>query len=162
MITKKSRNEARKKRHRRIWNRVQGSPQRPRLCVFRSLKHIYAQVVDDTKGHTLASALHPRARPRADMPSLPKVEEAPPVGTLVAERACAAGVSAVVFDREGLYHGRVQRLADAAGPPDWSSSADARSNASARDLWPTRGQTGSRDKKCPSLTPTAWTSGSGW
>jgi large subunit ribosomal protein L18 len=115
MITKKSRNEARKKRHQRIRNRVPGSPQRPRLCVFRSLKHIYAQVVDDTRGHTLASASTLEPELRADMPSLPKVEEAARVGTLVAERARAAGVSAVVFDRGGyLYHGRVQRLADAA------------------------------------------------
>jgi large subunit ribosomal protein L18 len=115
MITKKSRNEARKKRHQRIRNRVQGSPQRPRLCVFRSLKHIYAQVVDDTRGHTLASASTLEPGLRNDMPSLPKVEEAARVGTLVAERARAAGVSAVVFDRGGyLYHGRVQRLADAA------------------------------------------------
>jgi large subunit ribosomal protein L18 len=115
MITKKSRNEARKKRHRRIRNRVQGSPQRPRLCVFRSLKHIYAQVVDDTRGHTLASASTLDPTLRADLPGLPKTEEAARVGTLVAERARAAGVSMVVFDRGGyLYHGRVQRLADAA------------------------------------------------
>ena len=115
MIVKKSRSEARKKRHRRIRNRVQGTPQRPRLCVFRSLKHIYAQVVDDTRGHTLASASTLDVSVRPDLPSLPKIEEAARVGALVAERAKAAGVSQVVFDRGGyLYHGRVKRLADAA------------------------------------------------
>jgi large subunit ribosomal protein L18 len=115
MITKKSRNEARKKRHQRIRNRVVGTPQRPRLCVFRSLKHIYAQVVDDSQGRTLASASTLDAGLRGDLTTMPKVEEAARVGALVAERAMAAGVTTVVFDRGGyLYHGRVQRLADAA------------------------------------------------
>jgi large subunit ribosomal protein L18 len=115
MITKKSRNEARKKRHQRIRNRVVGTPQRPRLCVFRSLKHIYAQVVDDSQGRTLASASTLDAGLRGDLTTMPKVEEAARVGALVAERAKAAGVTTVVFDRGGyLYHGRVQRLADAA------------------------------------------------
>jgi len=115
MITKKSSNEARKKRHQRIRNRVVGTAARPRLCVFRSLKHIYAQVVDDAAGHTLASASTLDAGLKADLASLPKTEEAARVGALVAERARAAGVTTVVFDRGGyLYHGRVQRLADAA------------------------------------------------
>ena len=115
MITKKSHNEARKKRHQRIRNRVVGTPQRPRLCVFRSLKHIYAQVVDDSQGRTLASASTLDAGLRGDLTAMPKVEEAARVGALVAERAKAAGVTMVVFDRGGyLYHGRVQRLADAA------------------------------------------------
>jgi large subunit ribosomal protein L18 len=115
MITKKSSNEARKKRHQRIRNRVVGTAARPRLCVFRSLKHIYAQVVDDAAGHTLASASTLDAGLKADLGSLPKTEEAARVGALVAERARAAGVTTVVFDRGGyLYHGRVQRLADAA------------------------------------------------
>ena len=115
MITKKSSNEARKKRHQRIRNRVVGTAARPRLCVFRSLKHIYAQVVDDAAGHTLASASTLDAGLRDDMASLPKTDEAARVGALVAERARAAGVTTVVFDRAGyLYHGRVQRLADAA------------------------------------------------
>ena len=115
MITKKSSNEARKKRHQRIRNRVVGTAARPRLCVFRSLKHIYAQVVDDAAGHTLASASTLDAGLKADLANLPKTEEAARVGALVAERARAAGVTTVVFDRGGyLYHGRVQRLADAA------------------------------------------------
>jgi large subunit ribosomal protein L18 len=115
MITKKSRNEARKKRHLRIRNRVQGTAQRPRLCVFRSLKHIYAQVVDDSRGHTLAAASTLDPALRGGMATLPKVEEAARVGALIAERARAAGVTQVVFDRGGyLYHGRVQRLAESA------------------------------------------------
>ena len=115
MITKKSSNEARKKRHQRIRNRVVGTAARPRLCVFRSLKHIYAQVVDDSQGHTLASASTLDVGLRGDLASMPKTEEAARVGALVAERARAAGVTTVVFDRGGyLYHGRVQRLADAA------------------------------------------------
>jgi large subunit ribosomal protein L18 len=115
MITKKSRNEARKKRHLRIRSRLQGVPDRPRLCVFRSLKHIYAQVIDDSRGHTLvaASTLDPALRD--ELATLPKVDEAARVGALVAERARAAGVTKVVFDRGGyLYHGRVRRLAEAA------------------------------------------------
>ena len=115
MITKKSRNEARKKRHLRIRNKVVGTPQRPRLSVFRSLKHIYAQVVDDSQGRTLASASTLDTGLRGDLSTMPKVEEAARVGALVAERARAAGVTMVVFDRGGYqYHGRVQRLADAA------------------------------------------------
>ena len=115
MITKKNHNAARKKRHQRIRNRVQGTPQRPRLCVFRSLKHIYAQVIDDAMGHTLATASTLDPVLRADLTTLHKVDEAARVGALVAERAKAAGVTLVVFDRGGyLYHGRVRRLAEAA------------------------------------------------
>ena len=115
MSTKKSHNTARLKRHRRIRNTVQGTAERPRLCVFRSLKHIYAQVVDDTQGRTLVAASTLDVSLRGDLSTLPKTEEAARVGALVAERARQAGVTKVVFDRGGyLYHGRVQRLADAA------------------------------------------------
>ncbi len=115
MITKKSRNLARLKRHQRIRNRVVGTPERPRLSVFRSLKHMYAQVIDDTQGLTLAAASTLDPSLRGSLASLPKVEEAARVGALVAERARAAGITKVVFDRGGyLYHGRVQKLADAA------------------------------------------------
>ena len=115
MITKKSRNLARLKRHQRIRNRVVGTPERPRLSVFRSLKHMYAQVIDDTQGRTLAAASTLDPSLRGSLASLPKVEEAARVGALVAERARAAGITKVVFDRGGyLYHGRVQKLADAA------------------------------------------------
>jgi large subunit ribosomal protein L18 len=115
MITKKSSQQARQKRHQRIRSRVQGTPQRPRLAVFRSLKHMYAQVIDDSRGHTLAAASTLEPQLRSELTSLPKVEEAARVGRLIAERAKAAGVEKVVFDRAGyLYHGRVQKLADAA------------------------------------------------
>jgi large subunit ribosomal protein L18 len=115
MITKKNRREARERRHRRIRARIQGTPERPRLNVFRSLKHIYAQVIDDTRGHTLAAASTLDPAIRTGLGELTKVEEAARVGRLIAERARAAGVTKVVFDRGGyLYHGRVQRLADAA------------------------------------------------
>ena len=115
MITKKSSQEARLKRHGRIRNRVHGTPQRPRLAVFRSLKHMYAQVIDDTRGHTLAAASTLDPQVRGELANLPKVEEAARVGRLIAERAKAAGVEAVVFDRGGyLYHGRVETLANAA------------------------------------------------
>jgi len=115
MITKKSSQEARLKRHGRIRNRVHGTPQRPRLAVFRSLKHMHAQVIDDTRGHTLAAASTLDPQVRGELPNLPKVEEAARVGRLIAERAKAAGVEAVVFDRGGyLYHGRVEKLANAA------------------------------------------------
>ncbi|HEV2122289.1 MAG TPA: 50S ribosomal protein L18 [Chloroflexota bacterium] len=115
MITKKSSTQARKKRHLRIRNRVKGTPARPRLSVFRSLKHMYAQVIDDTQGRTLAAASTLDADLRPELTTLAKRDEAARVGRLIAERAMAAGVSQVVFDRGGyLYHGRVQRLADAA------------------------------------------------
>jgi large subunit ribosomal protein L18 len=108
-----SRSGARQKRHERIRLRLAGTPERPRLAVFRSLSHIYAQVIDDTSGRTLAAAstLEPELRgSRAT-----KTEEAAVVGRLVAERAKSAGVERVVFDRAGFrYHGRVRSLADAA------------------------------------------------
>lgn len=112
MLTDK--NESRQKRHRRVRKRVMGTSERPRLNVYRSLSNIYAQVIDDEKGHTLASAssLDPALRVNKDGGN---VGGAKAVGTMVAERAKAAGVAKVVFDRGGyLYHGRIQALADAA------------------------------------------------
>jgi large subunit ribosomal protein L18 len=115
MITKKNRVVARHQRHLRVRKKVSGTPDRPRLCVFRSLKHIYAQVIDDTQGRTLAAASTLDPQVRGELASLPKVEEAARVGRLIAERARAAGVTRVVFDRGGyLYHGRVAKLAEAA------------------------------------------------
>jgi large subunit ribosomal protein L18 len=108
-----SRHGARQKRHQRIRLRLDGSTERPRLAVFRSLNHIYAQVIDDTSGRTLAAAstLEPELRGAKQT----KTEEAKAVGRLVAERAKTAGVERVVFDRAGYrYHGRVKSLADAA------------------------------------------------
>lgn len=115
MFTKKNRAAARIKRHSRIRFRVKGTPERPRLAVFRSSKHMYAQVIDDEAGRTVAAASTLDPSLRDELADIPKREEAARVGRLVAERARAAGVTKVVFDRGGyLYHGRVQRLADAA------------------------------------------------
>jgi len=108
-----SRGAARQKRHQRIRLRVEGTAGRPRLAVFRSLNHIYAQVIDDTAGTTLATAS--TREPSFTGSTQTKVEEAKVVGRLVAERARTAGVEQVVFDRAGYrYHGRVKSLADAA------------------------------------------------
>jgi len=113
MTTTASRGAARQKRHERIRLTVEGGPDRPRLAVFRSLKHIYAQVIDDSAGRTLAAAssLDPGFRGAEGT----KSEDAARVGQLIAERARAAGVERVVFDRAGFrYHGRIKSLADAA------------------------------------------------
>ena len=108
-----SRSAARHKRHERIRLHTTGSGVRPRLAVFRSLNHIYAQVIDDGTGRTLAAASTLETELRATKST--KTEEAQVVGRLVAERAKAAGVGQVVFDRAGFrYHGRVKSLADAA------------------------------------------------
>ncbi len=107
MTTKKE--ERRIKIKFRIRKRVNGSAERPRLSVFRSNKQIYAQVINDWDGKTLASASS------LGLEKLPKIEQAKKVGELVAEKAKAAGIEAVVFDRNGyLYHGRVQALAEGA------------------------------------------------
>ena len=108
-----SRVDARQKRHARIRLTVKGSTERPRLAIFRSLNHIYAQVIDDGSGKTLASASTAEKDVRANKQT--KTDEAKTVGRLVAERAKAAGVARVVFDRAGFrYHGRIRSLADAA------------------------------------------------
>lgn len=106
---------ARKGRHRRMRKRVQGTPSRPRLSVFRSLKHIYAQLIDDTRGHTLVSASTLDPKIGGSLNGLKKTEQARLVGELIAKRARRRGIKQVVFDRAGyLYHGRVKALAEAA------------------------------------------------
>ncbi|HEX9989638.1 MAG TPA: 50S ribosomal protein L18 [Chloroflexia bacterium] len=101
----------RQKRHNRVRARVIGTSERPRLNVFRSLNHIYAQVIDDVRGHTMVAA----STLDQDVAEAPKIEQAKAVGKLVAERARAAGINKVVFDRGGyLYHGRIKSLADGA------------------------------------------------
>ena len=101
-------------RHLRVRKRISGSPQRPRLCVFRSLRHIYAQVIDDTKGNTLVSASSLETSGNNGSPSKSKLTVAAAVGKLVAERALATGITQVVFDRGGnKFHGRVKALAEA-------------------------------------------------
>lgn len=109
------REAARRMRHRRIRRNIFGTPERPRLNVFRSLRNIYAQVIDDVHGHTLVSAstIDSEIRPRLD--GLTKAEQARVVGEAVAERALEQGIVKVVFDRGGYkYHGRVRALAEAA------------------------------------------------
>lgn len=104
-----NREVARKRRHERVRKRVAGSTERPRLCVYRSLNHIYAQVIDDLAGHTLASASSLGEKGAGN------IDGATAVGKAIAEKAKAAGVTQVVFDRGGyLYHGRIKALADAA------------------------------------------------
>jgi large subunit ribosomal protein L18 len=101
----------RAKRHNRVRARVKGTMERPRLNVFRSLNHIYVQVVDDNQGRTLVAA----STLDKEVSDAPKMEQAQAVGKLVAERAKAAGITKVVFDRGGyLYHGRIKALADSA------------------------------------------------
>jgi large subunit ribosomal protein L18 len=108
-----SRGAARRKRHERIRLHLAGTQDRPRLAVFRSLNHIYAQVIDDASGKTLAAASTVEKDLRGSTST--KTEEAAVVGRLLAERAKAAGIERVVFDRAGFrYHGRVKSLADAA------------------------------------------------
>jgi large subunit ribosomal protein L18 len=110
----KQRLESRKRRHHRVRKKIIGTPERPRLAVFRSNRHLVLQVIDDTAGHTVAAASTVEADVRADG-STGSVAAATRIGTLVAERAKAAGVSKVVFDRGGfLFHGRVKAAADAA------------------------------------------------
>ena len=108
-----SRGAARRKRHERIRLHLAGTQDRPRLAVFRSLNHIYAQGIDDASGRTLAAASTVEKELKGS--SSTKTEEAAVVGRLLAERAKAAGIERVVFDRAGFrYHGRVKSLADAA------------------------------------------------
>jgi large subunit ribosomal protein L18 len=108
-----SRGAARQKRHERIRLRLSGSAERPRLAVFRSLNHIYAQVIDDTTGKTLAAASS--LEKELKTAGQKKTDEAKTVGRLIAERARSAGIEQVVFDRAGFrYHGRIKSLADAA------------------------------------------------
>jgi large subunit ribosomal protein L18 len=113
MITRQSGNELRKKRHRRIRLYVSGTAERPRLSVFRSAKYIYAQLIDDTNGRTLAAASSREEQLRGGGPG--KVDAARAVGRAIGERARAAGIRAVVLDRGGYrYHGRVRSLAEGA------------------------------------------------
>ena len=110
-----NRKESRARRHRRVRATVVGTTQRPRLNIFRSLAHIYAQVIDDSTGTTLVSASTIDEELRPQMVGKKKSEQAKLVGQAVAARAKAKGLSLVVFDRGGyLYHGRIKALADAA------------------------------------------------
>lgn len=112
---KLTRKESTHRRHNRIRRRVTGTPERPRLAIFRSNQHIYAQVIDDTRQHTLAAASTVEPELKPTLSSGGTCEASVQIGKLIAERAIAQGIQQVVFDRGGnLYHGRVKALADAA------------------------------------------------
>ena len=116
-MPKAMRKARRQMRHKRVRRKIAGNAQRPRLAVFRSLNHIYVQVIDDSAGHTLAAAssLDAEVRESVDGDGMSKSGVAALVGSLIARRAAEKGVSGVVFDRGGFkYHGRTKALADAA------------------------------------------------
>ena len=111
----KERREARQKRQVRVRRKVRGSQERPRLCVFRSSKHIYAQIIEDISGTTLVSVSTVAKSVAGDVKSSGNVDAAKLVGKQIAEQALAKNITQVIFDRNGfLYHGRVKALADAA------------------------------------------------
>lgn len=115
MIKREDRRKLRLVRHKRIRKKLSGTAERPRLAVFRSEKHIYAQIIDDTKGVTLVAASTVEKAMREKLKKTWNVEAAKEVGKLIAERALAKGIKEVVFDRGGFkYHGRVKALADSA------------------------------------------------
>ena len=106
---------ARNRRHRRVRAKMEGTSSKPRLCVFRSLNHIYAQIIDDSRGHTLTSASTLDPETRDEVAGKARVARAELVGSLVAKRALSKGIKQVVFDRGGYkYHGKVKALAEAA------------------------------------------------
>ena len=115
MVSKKSRSEVRLKKHKRMRNRFSGTAERPRLSVFRSNNHMYAQIIDDTEGKTLASASTLSKDIKADLEKTGDVQAAQAVGKAIAAKAQEAGITEVVFDRGGfIYQGRVKALAEAA------------------------------------------------
>ena len=115
MVSKKSRAEMREKKHMRIRNRFSGTAERPRLAVFRSNNHMYAQIIDDTVGNTLVSASTLQKDVKAELEKTNNVEAAAYLGTVIAKKAIEKGITSVVFDRGGfIYHGKIKALADAA------------------------------------------------
>ena len=115
MVSKKSRAEARIKKHNRMRNRFSGTAERPRLSVFRSNNHMYAQIIDDEAGNTIVAASTLESDIKAEIEKTNNVEAAAYLGTVIAKRALDKGIKAVVFDRGGyIYQGKVQALADAA------------------------------------------------
>ena len=115
MVNKKSRSEVRMKKHRRMRNRFSGTAERPRLAVFRSNNHMYAQVIDDTVGNTIVSASTLQKDVKAELEKTNNVDAAAHLGTVIAKRALEKGITTVVFDRGGyIYQGKIKALADAA------------------------------------------------
>ena len=115
MIKKKSRSEVRQNKHRRMRNHIVGTPERPRLAVFRSNKHMYAQIIDDESHKTLVSASTTQKDVKAELEKTDDTAAASYLGTVIGKKALDAGITEVVFDRGGyIYHGKVAALADAA------------------------------------------------
>ena len=115
MVSKQSRSEVRVKKHNRLRNRFAGTAERPRLAVFRSNNHVYAQIIDDTVGKTLVAASTVEKEVKAELEKTNDVDAAAYVGTVVAKRAIEKGIQEVVFARGGfIYQGKIQALADAA------------------------------------------------
>jgi len=115
MVSKESRQEVRVKKHMRIRNRFSGTAERPRLAVFRSNNHMYAQIIDDTVGNTLVSASTVEKAVKAELEKTNNVDAAAYLGTVIAKRAIEKGITKVVFDRGGfIYQGKIAALADAA------------------------------------------------
>ena len=115
MVSKKSRAEMREKKHMRIRNRFSGTAERPRLAVFRSNNHMYAQIIDDTVGNTLVAASTMEKSVKAELEKTNNVDAAAYLGKVIAEKALEKGIKTVVFDRGGfIYQGKIQALADAA------------------------------------------------
>ena len=115
MVSKQSRSEIRRKKHYRLRNRFAGTAERPRLAVFRSNNHMYAQIIDDSVGNTLVSASTLEKEIKAELENTDTVDAAAYIGTVVAKRAIEKGIKEVVFDRGGfIYQGKIQALADAA------------------------------------------------
>ena len=115
MVSKQSRSEIRAKKHARLRNRFAGTSERPRLAVFRSNNHMYAQIIDDSVGHTLVSASTLQKEVSAELEKTNNVDAAAYLGKVIAERALEKGIKNVVFDRGGfIYQGKIQALADAA------------------------------------------------
>ena len=115
MVSKESRTKIREKKHRRQRNRFSGTAERPRLAVFRSNNHMYAQIIDDTVGNTLVSACSLQKDVKAELEKSNNVDAAAYLGTVIAKKALEKGITTVVFDRGGfIYQGKVKALADAA------------------------------------------------
>ena len=115
MVSKKSRAEVRQKKHRRLRNHLAGTAERPRLAVFRSNNHMYAQVIDDTAGNTLVSASTLEKEVKSELEKTNDMDAAAYIGTVIAKRALDKGITKVVYDRGGyIYKGKVKALADAA------------------------------------------------
>ena len=115
MVSKKSRSEVRRKKHMKLRNRFSGTAERPRLAVFRSNNHMYAQIIDDTVGNTLVAASTLDKDVKAELKKTNDIEAAAYLGTVIAKKALEKGITEVMFDRGGrVYHGRIKALADSA------------------------------------------------